>query len=164
MSTVSRRTNFSSHPLVALAAALAAGVMIARLAPQPPAPCVVIAALASASAFAAALKKRHALAVRLVVLAFACAGAALASVEAKENKDESRLRSFYQGGNLAPGEPVELTGVLERAPEIAPDGLVLALRVEGLRYKTEEHVCAGRVELFGSTREEIGRASCRERV
>src|SRR2546423_1461536 len=153
MSTVSRRTNFSSHPLVALAAALAAGVMIARLAPQPPAPCVVIAALASASAFAAALKKRHALAVRLVALAFACAGVALSSVEARESRSESRLRSVYERGSVAPGEPVELTGVLERAPEIAPDGLVLALRVEGLRYKTGEHACAGRVELFGPARE-----------
>src|SRR2546423_13819565 len=105
MSTVSRRTNFSSHPLVALAAALAAGVMIARLAPQPPAPCVVIAALASASAFAAALKKRHALAVRLVGLALACAGAVLSSVAAEGDKDESRLRRFYARGNIAPGAP-----------------------------------------------------------
>src|SRR2546421_129375 len=153
MSTVSRRTNFSTHPLVALASAFAAGVMIARLAPQPPAPCVVIAALATASAVVAALKKRHAVALWLVVLAFACAGAVLASVEARENRDESRLRSFYERGSPAPGEPVELTGVLERAPEIAPDGLVLALRVEGLRYKTGEHACAGRVELFGPARE-----------
>src|SRR5437764_1329677 len=73
--------------------------------------------------------------------------------EARESEAESRLRSFYERGSPAPGEPVELTGVLERAPEIAPDGLVLALRVEGLRFKTEEHACAGRVELFGPSRE-----------
>src|SRR5206468_10058973 len=75
-----------------------------------------------------------------------------------------------------------ISGVLERAPEIAPDGLVLALRVEALRYRTEERACAGRVELFGAARDargaagyeslelrrgarvQIGRASCRERV
>src|SRR2546421_490801 len=147
-----------------LCPACATGVLLARLAPLPLTPVVAFAAFVAASVLVAALKKRHALAPWLVVLAFACAGAVLASVEASESRSESRLRSFYERGSVAPGEPVELTGVLERAPEIAPDGLVLALRVEGLRYKTEEHVCAGRVELFGSTREEIGRASCRERV
>src|SRR2546423_14211457 len=153
MSSIPHRQTFSSYPLVALASAFAAGVLLARLAPLPLAPSVAFAAFVTASAVVAALKKRHACAARLVILTFACAGAVLASVEARENRDESRLRSFYERGNIAPGEPVELTGVLERAPEIAPDGLVLALRVEGLRYKTGEHACAGRVELFGPARE-----------
>src|SRR5438874_2542589 len=153
MSSAPHKPSFSSHPLVALAAAFAAGVLLARLVPLPLSPSIVFAALVNTSAVIAAVKKKNALASWLVVLAFACAGAVLASVEASESRSESRLRSFYERGSPAPGEPVELTGVLERAPEIAPDGLVLALRVEGLRYKTEEHACAGRVELFGPARE-----------
>jgi competence protein ComEC len=148
MNAVSHRPAFSAHPLVALAAAFALGVLLARLDALPLAPCLAFAALNSASAIFATLKKRPVLATHLLVLAFACAGAVLASAGERSAGGEIRLRSFYGRGFVTSGEPVELTGVLERAPEIAPDGLMLSLRVEGLRYKTEERACSGRVEFF----------------
>ncbi|MBV8860013.1 MAG: ComEC/Rec2 family competence protein [Acidobacteria bacterium] len=145
-------SNFSEHPLVVLAAAFAAGVLLARLAHAPPSACVTLAALTSALAFFAAFKRKEA-AARLVVLAFACAGAVLSSVELKDSSGETRLRGLYESGRIAPGEPVELTGVLERAPEIAPDGLLLSLRVEAARHKSVETSCGGRVELFAPVRD-----------
>jgi ComEC/Rec2-related protein len=148
MSSIPHKRSFSSHPLVALAAAFAAGVLLARLAPSPLTLSTTVAALATASAVVAAFREKSAGDARLVVLAFACAGFALASVEARGSRAESGLRNFYERGGVEPDEPVELTGVVERAPEIAPDGLVLSLRVEGLRHKSEERDCAGRVELF----------------
>ncbi|HEX8721683.1 MAG TPA: ComEC/Rec2 family competence protein [Pyrinomonadaceae bacterium] len=152
MATVSSSPEFSAYPLAVLAAAFAAGVLLARLPPAPPAPCVAAAALAAAAALFAFLKKRDAACARLVVLAFACAGGALYALEAKAARAESRLRGFYERGEIAPGEPVELTGVLERAPELAPRGMLLALRAESVRHRSAESACAGRVELFAPAR------------
>jgi ComEC/Rec2-related protein len=148
MTSIPHKQSFSSHPLVALASALAAGVLLARVAPLPLAPSIIFAALVTTLAFVASLKRKDALVAWLVVFAFVCAGAVLGSSEVRASKSESRLRNFYERGVVAPGEPVELTGTLERAPEIAPDAVVLPLRVESLRHGTEESACAGRVELF----------------
>src|ERR687886_1925 len=62
-------------------------------------------------------------------------------------------RGLCESGRVASGAPVELTGVLERAPEIAPGGLVLSLRVESVRHKSAETSCGGRVELFAPVRD-----------
>ncbi|HEX8148980.1 MAG TPA: ComEC/Rec2 family competence protein [Pyrinomonadaceae bacterium] len=148
MSGSSSTSNFGEYPLVVLATAFASGVLLARFTSAPPSACVALAALTSALAFFVFLKRREAAAARLVVLAFACAGAALSSIEAKGAGGESRLRGLYEGGRIASGEPVELTCVLERAPEIAPDGLLLSLRVESVRHRSVETSCGGRVELF----------------
>lgn len=146
--SVSHRPDFSAHPLVFLAAFFAAGVALARLAHPPLAASITLAALVTASAVFAFLKKRYAHAAWLVAVAFVCAGALLASADEMSGDAASRLRRLYERGAVAPGEPLELTGVLERAPEIAPDGLLLPLRVEALRYKEDERACSGRVELF----------------
>jgi competence protein ComEC len=148
MSISPHRPNYSSYPLAFIAAAFAAGVLSARLTSAPPAPCVVLAAAISVSALFAAVRKKNTAAARLVMLAFACAGAALSSIESNAARADTRLRSFYERGELAPGDPVEVTGVLERAPELAPDGLALSLRLEALRYGERERACSGRVELF----------------
>ena len=145
-------SNFGEYPLVILAAAFASGVLSARLADAPLPACVALAAAATASALLAAFGKREVAAARLVVLAFACLGAALSSVEAREARVGARLRAFYDGGRIEPGQPVELTGVLERAPELAPDGLLLSLRAEAVRHASVETPCAGRVELFAPSR------------
>ncbi|MET0649976.1 MAG: ComEC/Rec2 family competence protein [Pyrinomonadaceae bacterium] len=141
-------SNFSEYPLVVLAAAFASGVLLARLCSAPPSVGVTLAALASAASLVTFIRKREAASARLVVLAFACVGAALSSLEAKESAGAARLRGLYEGGRIASGDSVELTGVLERAPEIAPDGLLLSMRVEAVRHKSAETACGGRVELF----------------
>ena len=146
-------SNFSEHPLIVLAAAFASGVLLARFAPAPPSVCIALAALASAASLVAFVKKREVASARLVVLAFACAGAALSSVGSKESAGAARLRGLYANGRIASGDPVELTGVLERAPEIAPDGLLLSVRVEAVRHTSAATACGGRVELFAPVRD-----------
>jgi competence protein ComEC len=153
MSGSSSTSNFSEYPLVILAAAFALGVLLARLSHVPPSACVMLAALASASTLVVLLKRREVAAARLVVLAFACAGAALSSVESKASVGGARLRGLYESGRIASAEPVELTGVLEREPELAPDGLLLSMRVEAVRRKSVETSCVGRVELFAPVRD-----------
>ncbi len=152
MSTTPDSVPFSSFPLVGLSAAFALGVLAARFAPLPPAPCVAAAAVLTVASALATVKRRHAAASRLVLSAFALMGATLALVEGREG-GVPRLRSFYERGELLSGGPAELTGVLERAPEVAPDGLALLLRAEAVRQGSVERACVGRVELFAPMRD-----------
>ena len=153
MDASSQRTDFNAYPLAALAAAFAAGVLLARVTGATPAPCVALAALTALVALAAALKKRDSAAAFIVLLAFAGAGASLSSLEAEAARTGVRLRGLYERGLIAPGEPVELTGVVERLPESTPGGLLFALRVETVRHRSIERACAGRVELFAPVRD-----------
>lgn len=150
---MNNKPDFSAYPLASLAAGFASGVLLARLAGAEPTSYVALAALVTLAALLASWKKRDSAAALLVVLAFACAGATLSSSETRASRAHTRLRSFYERGLITSGAPIELTGVVERAPESAPGGLVLALRVEAVRYKSEESLCAGRVELFAPARD-----------
>jgi competence protein ComEC len=123
-------------------------VLLVRLTNPSLTACLVLSVLAASAAVFAFLLKKHAHATWLVVAAFACAGALLASADGRSENAGTRLRTLYERGVIAPGEPLELTGVLERAPEITPDGLLLSLRVEAVRYRRDERASAGRVELF----------------
>lgn len=142
---------FNPFPLVALAAAFAAGVLLARLSSAALSTCVAAAAVFTVAAAVSTLKNRLCAASLLVLPAFALTGASLALIEARGGGP--RLRNLYKEGVIEPGWPVEVTGVLGRAPEVAPDGLVLSLRAESLRLKDAERACAGRVELFASIRD-----------
>jgi competence protein ComEC len=147
MSTQPQRRNFGERPLAALAAAFAAGVLLSSNTPANHILYLTLAALAFASAIVSTLKA-HASASYLVVVAFVFAGASLASLEARDSRAESRLRVLYEQGLIAAGEPVELTGVVERAPEYAPGGLLFDVRVERVSLRGVERECAGRAEFF----------------
>src|SRR5205085_7458169 len=147
MSTLPHRRNFIEYPLAALAAAYAFGVLLSSFTSASLGLCLTLAALTSASAIVSTLK-RHASASYFVLSAFIFAGATLASLEARDAHAESRLRVLYARGVITPGEPVEVTGVVERAPEYAPDGLLFDVRVERVSSRGVERVCTGRVEFF----------------
>lgn len=153
MTTVSHRPNFGAHPLAALAASFAVGVLLASLVSPPLSSCLTLAAIIATSAIFATLRKKYALATWLIIVAFVCAGVSLGTLEERAAHGETRLRSFYERGEIEPGDPVELTGTLESAPEIMPDGLMLSLRVEAARFKSADHICSGRIELFAPARD-----------
>ena len=145
------RPFFNPSPLGLLAAAFACGVLLARALAPSAAACVACCAVFSALALSASLARRaEAYAAWLLVCAFACAGAALGVVESGPAAP-SRVRGFYEGERIAAGEPVELTGVLERAPEWSPGGLRLTLRVERLSFRRDGRPASGRVELFAAS-------------
>src|SRR5215207_4938626 len=147
MSTLSHRRNFGEHPLAWLAASFAAGVLLSSLTPVRVNLFLTLAALASFAALVSTLK-RCTYTSHLILAAFALAGASLASLEARDARADSRLRTLYERGEIEPGEPVELTCVLERAPEYAPGGLLFDVRAERVRSRGVERECAGRVEFF----------------
>jgi competence protein ComEC len=71
----------------------------------------------------------------VVTLAMCLLGATLESIE-KNEVPANQLRTSLDRGAIAVGEPVELTGVLERDPEIAPERLYLQLRLERVRSRS----------------------------
>ena len=153
MQTVApHRPSFCPHPLALLAACFAAGVLLARALQVSISTSVVIAASASALAAVAFLRRKHGLASSLVCAAFALAGLSLASAERNEVARD-RVRRLFEEGKIVAGEPVELTGVVARAPEATPDGFFVELKTERVRVKGREADASGAVELFAPVRD-----------
>ena len=154
--TVAHKPSFNPHPLALLAVSFAAGILLARLAPPPLFISILFSALTTLVALVAFKLGRPALATICILLAFACAGAACAGVEGRGVGGE-RVRRLYEEGRVASGDPVEITGVVERAPEFAPDGFYLALGVERLGAGGAERGARGAVELFAPARDAVTR-------
>ena len=131
MNAPSASRSFSSHPLFLLAVSFACGIVVARFV-NVHLWAVVPAGLCFFALAAFALVKRmERVASCLLLFAFLFAGAVFAALE-KISHSANRIERLYSEGVVASGEPVELTGVMERAPESAPDGFYLTLRVEEL--------------------------------
>lgn len=148
---------FAAHPLAQLAAAFALGILDATYFVVPPSlrisPAVFttliisIAASTTLLACTALLKKKLSLATVFVSIAAVFVGWSLASIE-KNNVPANQLKRLINEGTIAVGEPVELTGVLERDPEIAAERLYLFLRVQRIRFKQTEREVSGEVVLL----------------
>lgn len=140
---------FFAHPLAALAAAFITGILAVEVFPVTPLPLALfcIGTTASSIALAKSIKGRSRSAVVLLLIAYIFAGATLASIE-KQNTSPDSLKVLLDKGIVGAGEPVELTGVLERQPELAPDSVYLRLLVETLRAKGSERRVDGTVTLL----------------
>jgi competence protein ComEC len=157
MRAVPQQSSFLPHPLAALAASFALGILLARFVVLPlnlALACSVACSLVAAYSFA----RRWSLAASLsLALAFFCAGAVLLVLE-KRGVAGERVERLYDEGVIGSGEPVEVTGVLERALEPAPDGFYLTLGVETLRFKENERSVVGQVMLFAPVRDRTAQA------
>jgi competence protein ComEC len=141
------KASFVAHPLALLAASLAPGILLARLVTVPLAISLTCGAVFSVAALWCLLRRRSGYASLLIAVAFFWAGVTLALVEQRGAKT-SRVQRLFDDGVIASGDPLEVTGVLARAPEPAPESFYLALRVEKLRFKEVEHEASGVVWLF----------------
>ncbi len=149
---------FAVHPLAQLAAAFVLGILVARYFAVPVSLLVTIPALTTILATTALLwRRRMKLATLLVTLTALLLGSSLAAIE-KNQVPANRLRRLISEGTMAVGQPVELTGVLERDPEVAPERLYLFLKVQTLRFKQREREVSGEVVLLapvaGKSRQE----------
>jgi competence protein ComEC len=152
MRSASRQPSFATHPLALLAASFACGVLLARYSNISLSILLVSGASVSALALASFAYRRMRVASALVCAAFVCAGASLASAERRDVAAD-RLKRFIEDGRIEAGEPVELMGVVERAPEVAPDGFFVELRAETIRFRGNETSATGTVELFAPVRD-----------
>ncbi len=136
-----------AHPFVQLAVAFAAGILAAQFSPVRLITLITFGALAILFAVAALLKHRLLAAGVFTTVAFMLTGTCLAIIEKQEVRQD-RLKVLIDRGVITAGEPVELTGVLERPPELAPASLHLILRVERCRDLNREESASGVVSLM----------------
>jgi competence protein ComEC len=156
MQTRTHAPAFAAYPLALLATAFGLGTLVGLyLVVQILVP-ILAAALLTVSGLTALSARKMALAKVLVILAIFLAGLTLAVID-KNNVPANQLKRLLTEGSVAPGthgkgievgDPVEITGVLERDPEVAPDRLYLLLRVQRLRHKGTERDVSGEVALL----------------
>jgi competence protein ComEC len=146
-----RRTPLATSPLAALAVSFALGIICAYKLTSSLTLFLSCGALCALCVIGFYLKGKQGSATVLLALAFFCAGASLAAIE-QSGVSRDRVRRFYDEGVISSGEPVEVVGVLESAPESAPDGIYLSLSVEKIRIKGQEQNASGIVQLFAPAR------------
>ena len=146
MRTESRPSAFM-FPLALLAAFFAVGVLIGlRLNVSP----TVIVSLTSGCGLLSAvalLRRKSQIAVTLITLSFLLAGIMLALLE-MESRPRGSVKQLIQSETIRVGEPVEITGVLQREPEIAPGRHHLNLQVERVRSQSIEREASGIVPVL----------------
>lgn len=102
--------------------------------------CVVIGFLALALS-----KSRYS--TWIVLFAFLLAGAAV-FLSAEASVRPNRIKTIYDSGKIASGEPVEISGTLVGSIETTPDGLFIKIRIESIRHGTSGQDASGKVRLF----------------
>jgi competence protein ComEC len=157
MRAVPLQDSFNPYPLALLAACFGSGILFAHFTDLH---LIVYLACGLALSILAAwsfTRRRQAVASLLIAIAFFWMGAILAAVE-NRGVTADRVQRLYDDGVIASGDPVEVTGVLERAPEPAPESFYLLLHVEKLRFKGVERDATGVVWLFAPVRDQTRRA------
>ena len=151
------KARFVSNPLIVLAAALALGVFAGQALPHQWPPLLLISSsvgLVSTIVSVWFLAHRKLLPATLsTVAAFVCAGIVCSVVDSRPIAP-NRIARLQDEGVFAPGEPVELTGVVSGEPEPAPQSFYLTLRVETIRIKGAERAALGTVFLLAPVRDE----------
>ena len=155
MRVAAHHNSFSPHPLALLSAALAAGISIGYFFAIPLAALLVCAAITSVHATWAVPEKKGSaslLVMSSVLLLTLIAGTTLATLE-RQSTRANQIKRLLEAGVIAAGDPVEITGVLEQSPEIAPGSFYLTIRVEKLRFRNSERSASGVVELLAPVRD-----------
>ena len=149
--------SFAANPLVLLAAAFAVGILAGRHFRLPLALSISSAAVCSILAVTAFVRGQTRLAIPIVLFATLLVGTTLALIEKnhipanqlKRLLAESRPGRVTQSeGLIGLGDPVELTGTLERDPEVGPGRLYLLLRVEAVSHRGRGRAVSGEVSLL----------------
>ena len=151
------KARFASNPLIVLASALALGILAGHSLPRQWSRLLLISiavGLALTTVSALFLANRKLLPAGLsVVAAFFCAGFVLSLIDARPIAP-NRIARLQDEGIIAPGDPVELTGVVSGEPEPAPQSFYLTLRVETIRFKGAERDVSGTVFLLAPVRDQ----------
>jgi competence protein ComEC len=145
------QTYLARKPLLILAASLAAGILLGRF--------VVIDS--SALRFAAALiipllmivsliflRCKQAMAATLIITAaFFISGFSLVLIE-NQSVGPTRIKRMFDEQVLAPGEPVELSGVILGSIDSAPDGFYVRIKSEIVHARAVDREASGEVLLM----------------
>jgi competence protein ComEC len=142
----SRRHAFM-FPLALLAFAFALGALIGLHVNVPRAVIIPATLVSGVLSTTALLRRNTKIAAALVTLSFLLSGLTLALLKI-QTIPRGSVKQLIQSEIVRVGEPVEITGVLQREPEIAPGRRYLNLRVERIRAGGSERESSGVVTLL----------------
>lgn len=148
---IERQTNHQGRaflfPLLYLSVAFAAGVLLGQSRLLSPSLSLVAGITCAITAFLCFQRQINIITTILVALSFLFSGAALASLELQAVSAD-RVKRLLNEGVLSVGQPLEVTGVLEHEPEIAPERTYLSLRVERIAANRLERQASGLITLL----------------
>ncbi len=149
------QSRFSPCPLLVLAAALSAGILLGHYTLQSKSLLVLsLAGGAGVALLLIALWSKGCLrsASIFTVVAFFSTGMILSMIEYGPIAP-NRISRLYDEGLFTYGEPVEITGVVQGQPEPAPDSFYLTIRVERISLRGSERDARGTVILLAHVHE-----------
>ncbi len=150
MTAVARTSGFTTHPLVWLFSAFAAGVVIGRYTDGAFWALLIGCVICALGAF---LFRGRTAGTFFLLAAFLCAGTFRSEVETASIAPD-RLRSIYDSGVIASGETVEVKGRVAGATEPAFGGRFIVLDAEEAGHAGNVRRVSGRVRLFVAARSE----------
>src|SRR5260221_6232273 len=151
------QSRFSPCPLLVLAAALSAGILLGHYTLQSKSLLVLsLAGGAGVALWLIALWSKGCLrsASIFTVVAFFSTGMILSMIEYGPI-GPNRISRLYDEGLFTYGQPVEITGVIQGQPEPAPDSLYLTIQVERISFKGNERKASGTVILLAHVHEQV---------
>src|SRR6266851_3316654 len=151
------QARFASNPLTVLGFALALGILAGHSLAHlwstllPPGIAVGVVLVIVSVWFLA--NGKLLLATLSVVAALFCAGLVLSLIDSRPIAPD-RIARLQDEGIIAPGDPVELTGVVLGEPELAPQSFYLTFKAERIRFKGVERDATGTVFLVAPVSEQ----------
>lgn len=152
--------SFVPYPLAFLAVAYVCGILAAHFSGLSPKPGLMVffggSVMVALLAGLPGINQRRYAASALICFGFLCAAGAMTLIQ--KGHPANSIAHFYEKGWIESGDPVEITGVLDQAPEVAPDSIYLTVRAEQLRYKALDRPVSGRILFSARVRDRVGKA------
>lgn len=143
----------AQSPLLILAAAISAGILLGSRLTSHPRPVLIFStSIVAAGALLSIWLKPIAVPLLLVV-GFILTGLMLSLIENRE-VSRARISRLYEEGLVSASDPVELTGTIDGQPEPAPQSFYLTLRAERIALKGVERDAAGTILLLARVRDQ----------
>lgn len=147
--------DLSFRPLCRLAVCWCGGMLWAELCGGDWRIYLALTAFAALASFVL-LSRRPRPAVICLLTAFFFAGGLTRQADLASRPPDA-IGNLFADGRLVAGEPVEIEGLVERRPELSPEGFSFVLRAERLRRREEMLSASGRIALSVFAREETVR-------
>ncbi len=144
------KTNFTLYPLLWLSVCFAGGVLFENFAAADWKTYLLICIIFAV--FSIVFIKRKS-ALIFLSIAFIAIGAFYFSVE-NSSVSANRLKNLYDKTQINSGDPLEIEGVLQSAPESAVGGIFILIRAEKAFYKGETLEISGNFRLFAPLSDE----------
>lgn len=145
------RYEFSPQPLLWLAASFGTGICISSIIFANFKLLFILSGLSASAVAYFCRRNQFKVATLILLFCFFCAGVAAGSSERGSRSGPQSIRQLYDSGTLSANDPVEVSGLIVREPEPAPDGSYLTLNIEKIEIRGTETKAQGTIGLWTTT-------------